>query len=213
MNCQRRLEVGEVSRAIFDTPDHSRRHPRFHSLDTPRFWIAIVLLGAFAIIFAWRGDGVGYRPWPSPATIRASSHETAPRRRARAVLMAAGYESSCDSRFRHSYGCDLRMRSRLLNPPSLSRLSEQLLGSESAIPGAPDASTERIRLAVRSTISHGRPAASGCWRFTATTVRRVFVAWYGTEEDADTETVDVEKCGLCVATASRKTTPRTAPCD
>ena len=21
--------------------------------------------------------------------------------------------------------------------------------------------------------------------------------WYGTEEDADTETVDVEKCGLC----------------
>lgn len=24
-----------------------------------------------------------------------------------------------------------------------------------------------------------------------------FVAWYGTEEDADTETVNVEKCGLC----------------
>jgi hypothetical protein len=24
-----------------------------------------------------------------------------------------------------------------------------------------------------------------------------FVAWYGTEEDADTEAVDVEKCGLC----------------
>jgi hypothetical protein len=24
-----------------------------------------------------------------------------------------------------------------------------------------------------------------------------FVAWYGTEEDADTETIDVEKCGLC----------------
>ena len=24
-----------------------------------------------------------------------------------------------------------------------------------------------------------------------------FVAWYGTEEDAETETIDVEKCGLC----------------
>jgi Zn finger protein HypA/HybF involved in hydrogenase expression len=24
-----------------------------------------------------------------------------------------------------------------------------------------------------------------------------FVAWYGTEEEADTETIDVEKCGLC----------------
>jgi hypothetical protein len=24
-----------------------------------------------------------------------------------------------------------------------------------------------------------------------------FVAWYGTEEDADTQTIDVEKCGLC----------------
>jgi hypothetical protein len=24
-----------------------------------------------------------------------------------------------------------------------------------------------------------------------------FVAWYGTEEDADTEVKDVEKCGLC----------------
>jgi len=24
-----------------------------------------------------------------------------------------------------------------------------------------------------------------------------FVAWYGTEEDADTQTIDVEDCGLC----------------
>jgi Zn finger protein HypA/HybF involved in hydrogenase expression len=24
-----------------------------------------------------------------------------------------------------------------------------------------------------------------------------FVAWYGTEEESETETVDVEKCGLC----------------
>jgi hypothetical protein len=24
-----------------------------------------------------------------------------------------------------------------------------------------------------------------------------FVAWYGTEDDAETETFDVEKCGLC----------------
>ena len=24
-----------------------------------------------------------------------------------------------------------------------------------------------------------------------------FVAWYGTEEDADTQTIDVENCGLC----------------
>jgi hypothetical protein len=24
-----------------------------------------------------------------------------------------------------------------------------------------------------------------------------FIAWYGTEEDADTDTIDVEKCGLC----------------
>jgi hypothetical protein len=24
-----------------------------------------------------------------------------------------------------------------------------------------------------------------------------FVAWYGTEEDADTESIAVEKCGLC----------------
>ena len=24
-----------------------------------------------------------------------------------------------------------------------------------------------------------------------------FVAWYGTEEEANTETIDVEKCGLC----------------
>jgi Zn finger protein HypA/HybF involved in hydrogenase expression len=31
-----------------------------------------------------------------------------------------------------------------------------------------------------------------------------FVAWYGTEEEAETETVDVEKCGLCGGTASRK---------
>lgn len=31
-----------------------------------------------------------------------------------------------------------------------------------------------------------------------------FVAWYGTEEDADTETVDVEKCGLCGGDSLRK---------
>ena len=31
-----------------------------------------------------------------------------------------------------------------------------------------------------------------------------FVAWYGTEEDADTETVDVEKCGLCGGDSFRK---------
>jgi hypothetical protein len=24
-----------------------------------------------------------------------------------------------------------------------------------------------------------------------------FVAWYGTEDDAPTDTIDVEKCGLC----------------
>ena len=24
-----------------------------------------------------------------------------------------------------------------------------------------------------------------------------FIAWYGTEEDADTQTIEVEKCGLC----------------
>jgi hypothetical protein len=24
-----------------------------------------------------------------------------------------------------------------------------------------------------------------------------FIAWYGTEEDAETDTIDVEKCGLC----------------
>src|SRR5215471_13415120 len=24
-----------------------------------------------------------------------------------------------------------------------------------------------------------------------------FIAWYGTEEDADSDTIDVEKCGLC----------------
>jgi len=24
-----------------------------------------------------------------------------------------------------------------------------------------------------------------------------FIAWHGTEEDADTETIDVERCGLC----------------
>ena len=31
-----------------------------------------------------------------------------------------------------------------------------------------------------------------------------FVAWYGTEEDAETETVDVEKCGLCRGDAFKK---------
>lgn len=31
-----------------------------------------------------------------------------------------------------------------------------------------------------------------------------FVAWYGTEEDADTETVDVEKCGLCGGDSFKK---------
>jgi hypothetical protein len=41
----------------------------------------------------------------------------------------------------------------------LSRLSEQLVGSESAILGAPDASTERIRLADRAAIL---PVAHPC---------------------------------------------------
>jgi NAD-dependent SIR2 family protein deacetylase len=27
--------------------------------------------------------------------------------------------------------------------------------------------------------------------------RARLTSWYGTEEDADTDTVDVEKCGLC----------------
>jgi hypothetical protein len=31
-----------------------------------------------------------------------------------------------------------------------------------------------------------------------------FVAWYGTEEDAETETIDVEKCGLCGGDSFRK---------
>ena len=31
-----------------------------------------------------------------------------------------------------------------------------------------------------------------------------FVAWYGTEDDAETETVDVEKCGLCGGDAFKK---------
>jgi hypothetical protein len=31
-----------------------------------------------------------------------------------------------------------------------------------------------------------------------------FVAWFGTEEDAETETVDVEKCGLCGGDSFKK---------
>jgi hypothetical protein len=31
-----------------------------------------------------------------------------------------------------------------------------------------------------------------------------FVAWYGTEDDADTEMVDVEKCGLCGGDSFKK---------
>jgi hypothetical protein len=31
-----------------------------------------------------------------------------------------------------------------------------------------------------------------------------FVAWYGTEEDADTDTIDVEKCGLCGGDSFKK---------
>lgn len=31
-----------------------------------------------------------------------------------------------------------------------------------------------------------------------------FVAWYGTEEDAETETVEVEKCGLCGGDSFKK---------
>jgi hypothetical protein len=31
-----------------------------------------------------------------------------------------------------------------------------------------------------------------------------FVAWYGTEEEAETETVDVEKCGLCGGDSFKK---------
>jgi hypothetical protein len=31
-----------------------------------------------------------------------------------------------------------------------------------------------------------------------------FVAWYGTDEDADAETVDVEKCGLCGGDSFKK---------
>jgi hypothetical protein len=34
--------------------------------------------------------------------------------------------------------------------------------------------------------------------------RAHFVAWYGTEEDADTETIDVEKCGLCAGDSFKK---------
>ena len=31
-----------------------------------------------------------------------------------------------------------------------------------------------------------------------------FVAWYGTEEEAETETADVEKCGLCGGDSFKK---------
>jgi hypothetical protein len=31
-----------------------------------------------------------------------------------------------------------------------------------------------------------------------------FVAWYGTKEDADSETIDVEKCGLCGGDSFKK---------
>jgi hypothetical protein len=37
-----------------------------------------------------------------------------------------------------------------------------------------------------------------------------FVAWYGTEDDAETETIDVEKCGLCGGDPFKKRTSRTA---
>jgi hypothetical protein len=34
--------------------------------------------------------------------------------------------------------------------------------------------------------------------------RARFIAFYGTEEDAETETVDVEKCGLCGGDSFKK---------
>jgi hypothetical protein len=36
-----------------------------------------------------------------------------------------------------------------------------------------------------------------------------FVTWYGTEEHADTETVDVEKCGLFGGDSFKRTNSRT----
>jgi hypothetical protein len=41
------------------------------------------------------------------------------------------------------------------------------------------------------------PTGSGRWRFRAIIVRRVFLAYYETEEDADAETKDVEKWSFC----------------
>jgi len=39
-----------------------------------------------------------------------------------------------------------------------------------------------------------------------------FVAYYGTDEDADTETINLEKCGLCGGDPLRKTTSKIQCC-
>ena len=52
--------------------------------------------------------------------------------------------------------------------------------------------------------SPGRPAASGRWRFTATTAKLASSRGTGPRKNADTETVDVEKCGLCGGDSFKK---------
>jgi hypothetical protein len=83
-----------------------------------------------------------------------------------------------------------------VNLPRLSRLSEQPVGPESAILGA----VPRRKESVSQTglpFSRRAPIRERTLEVHCDNCQARFVAWYGTEEDADTETIDVEKCGLC----------------
>jgi hypothetical protein len=85
----------------------------------------------------------------------------------------------------------------------LSRLSEQPVGPESAILGAvprrkePDSQTGLP-------FSRRAPSRERTLEVRCDNCQARFVAWYGTEEDAETETVAVEKCGLCGGDSFKK---------
>ena len=86
---------------------------------------------------------------------------------------------------------------KVLNLPRLSLLGEHPLERESAILGANGMPRWRGSDSGNVLLFSRPPSRERTLEIHCDNCQARFIAWYGTEEDADTDTIDVEKCGLC----------------
>jgi len=98
----------------------------------------------------------------------------------------------------------------VLNLPRMSLLSEHPLERESAMLGA-EGMPRRRGSDSGNVLPFSRPPnRERTLEIHCDNCQARFIAWYGTEEDADTDTIDVEKCGLFGGDPLTRTISRTA---